>query len=197
MLRLAFMTLAIASFYAGDFPGIRGGVAVVSVLCVALSIILELAAKFAVPVFFKADITATADPLAPDPKILTRALKSAFDFAAARGHSARLLVSRIPGHDAELRINAANQFFEAEITNRDSAQIPKTHKITAGKLVPRRSPAVFVIKGDGSENALICVNPDGTWNVPFPCEPRPATGWKIPVLCVVIVLVNLNRAALL
>ena len=194
-MRMAFMTIAFASFYAGEFPGVKGGVFAVFGICAALSFMTDLIGKFIAPVFFKPDITATADPLAPDPKIPTAGLCAAFALAASRGRSVRLLVSRIPGYDVELRINASGSYVETVISA--PGKKPLKHKTPIAKLIPRRSPAVFALPGNGGANALLIVNPDATWRVPFACEPRRRLGWKVPVFSAIVVIANLWRAGML
>ena len=196
------MTMAVASFFAGEFPGVKGGVLPVFALCVAFSSLLPFVAKFVVPVFFKPDVVIAADPLKLYPKNLAEDLRAVFMFAAAHKRPVRLLVPRVPGHDIELRINAAKLFVEAEIRKHadgisKKAPPPRRYSVPMDKLVPRRSPAVFNIRGNGGSNALLTVNPDGTWNVPFPCEPNTGRGYGMPLFCVVVILINLNRAALL
>ena len=194
--------MAFASFYAGEFPGVWGGVFVVFAICVAFAIVIDLLAKFIAPAFFKPDITATADPLAPDPKILTTGINKAFELAASRKRSVRLLISRIPGYDIELRLNASRLFIEVVIEKGRTDLLtcplkPLVHKTQITKLVPRRSPTIFNLPGDGGANILIIVHPDATWHAPFPCEPRPTLGYKIPLFSTIVILTNLWRVALI
>lgn len=196
MIQAALLAMAFASFFAAGFSEFAGGAPLAFSFCVAAACCRKFLAEYAIPILFKPDVLAVADPLAPDEAagVMARGVRAAFAMSDAKQRPVRLLVARVPGFDAELRINAAASRVEADVwRERPHARgvffgTPKAQEdppapnaratISSSKyslrqsgapeLSPGLEPAVFELRGDSGSNLLLVVNPTRTWRAAAP-----------------------------
>jgi hypothetical protein len=192
----AFLAMAFASFFADGFPEFAGGAPLAFSFCVAAACCRNFLSEYAVPILFKPDVMAVADPLAPSEAagVMARGVQAAFAMSDAKQRPVRLLVARVPGYDAELRVNAAAARVEADLWQerrrergnflfaknpqknspaRASRAPISSSKYTlrqsgAPELSPGLEPAVFELRGAGGSNMLLVANPGRAWRAAAP-----------------------------
>lgn len=134
----------IVSFMCELFIGTRAGLRGAFVCGVFVAVLPVLARAVLRNAMFEAHVTAAADPLEPEAKVVAGGVKAAMRHCLATGRKVNLLVAGVPGCVVEIGLDAVSSRCEATIQAADGYS---TSRMTLPVFTPGASPSWFRLRG--------------------------------------------------
>jgi len=176
----AFSTVWVAaaaiSFFCERLAATPAGLSGSMVLAAGAVLLPDILNNMLLPVFFRPDVTIVTDPSDCDARVVARGIRQAMHVCLTEGRIFRLLISRVPGSQITIGLNAVRRRAFVTITNKAAGSEEMKSQSALPLFFPGEVATWYRLTG-GGDNVRLCFRPSGQPQDGILCEKETA-GWR-------------------